>query len=213
MSENKFYYKIVENLPRIGKTIYTNRKFDRKRIKRQKKLDTFFELIYTYSINKNIPVAAILNEISPYQIPTAEDYEIDNILVIKLLEEVNKNKFQWLNEERFFYDFVLTKAKKKIEKEKIEIFPDRFKSHYFFENLNDCYEYMRYKGNGNIIKVKVLNEIVSKKLDNKLSNTFKDDDSAEDLLKQAEFYLLGGVSINPIYEIIFQGKYKIISYH
>jgi hypothetical protein len=217
MTEIKYYYKIIETLPRIGEVINTNRKYDSDRIKRYNQLHKFFRILYNYSKENQISVGAILNVICPYSDLSAdfeaEDFNKKKRVLKRLFNQSIKNKINWSNNElRFFNDFVLEKAKKEVSKTIKVKLPNRFKSNYFFETIEDCHRYIQLKGHGEIIKVEFVKVGRIGKFDNNLINYFEDSYTAEDLLSQAKKFLSGETIESPHFEIVFQGKYKVISY-
>jgi len=215
MVKEKYYRidSILSDLPAIGKVIETDKVFDINRIARFAELKSIFEKTYNYSDQYNLPVATILELISTMNTPRFNllysRIEVGKDQVNSIIEDVNKANLQLNKEGRFFFDYILTIAKKKIFDEKKIDLPDRFLSKYFFENLGDCYSYIREFGIGKIIEVKFIEVNYLLRADNKLLSSFENDATSKDLLKQSEDFLLGVETLNPVYEIVFRGKYQI----
>lgn len=212
----KQYYKIVASAPIRGTIIDTDDTIDFRRIVRYTELTKLFDLIFNYSSIHNQPVVEILHLINAnfaerlkYNFQNRKSKsEINNIR-----RESFKIKFNINREFRWFNDFVLEKAKREIEKEQDVILPDRFRSSYFLESLDDCHKY--YENLGSIykcliIKVEFIETRELKRLDNYFLVNFQNYFTSYDFYNQAKDFLNGKITEKPLFEIIFQGKYKVI---
>lgn len=211
------YYKIVPYPPKIGTVIDTDKLFDKSRISRVKKLERLFNLFCELSQNRDLSIHSILALLYPNTLFPEEEIEKDFDLQNSLNEinqEILKTSFQLTSEFKHFNDFILEEVRRILKNNDISL-PDRFKSHYFFESIEDCLKYyaeIRYKVRPTIIQVEFLEGSNSYKFDNNLLTKFENNFRAKDFYNQAEYCLKKGVTENPLFEIVLQGKYKVISH-
>lgn len=211
-----YYYKILTEAPKIGTIVDTNKFINYYRIDRQSKLNTLFNLLFELSFENELSIQNIFSLVYPnfkqYSIFESNQNILDKIEIIKL--EINKINFNVNREFLFFNDFVLDKVKTELNNDFNLDLPDRFKSHYFFETLSDCYFYYLELGcnqnkNSKIIEIELIETIKLEKMDNRLIVDFQDYFTSKHFYNQAKDFLTKKKSENPLFEIIFQGKYKV----
>lgn len=210
------YYKVIGKIPKIGTIIDTNESIDYYRINRISKLNRLFNLLYDLSFETNLPFQNILSLVLPNFNPISK-FEVNQSLLSKIeiikLEIIATN-FNIHSEFKFFNDFILDKVKTELYNENKFVLPDRFKSNYFFESLSDCYLYCLELGlyknkNNKIIEVEFVDTIHMEKMDNRLVADFQNHYTSNHFYNQAKKFLTKKTSDNPLFEIIFQGKYKV----
>lgn len=209
-----YYYKVLITPPKIDSVVDTNDNVDYYRINRMSKLNTLFNSLYNLSFNTEIPFQNILSQIYP-DFKKYSDFEItpyfsQNLQLIKT--EVLVTNFNVQKEFRYFNDFVLEKVRNELSEIGL-VLPDRFRSHYFFESLSDCFSYcleLNIDRKATVIEVEFENNVKVHKMDNRLIADFYDHYTAKDFHKQAKMFLMKQTSSEPLHEIIYQGKYKII---
>lgn len=204
--------------PRVGTIINTEDLIDYSRVKRYEQLVKFFEQIYNCSKEHEITISDILL----YTISNffkRRKYNKGNKDLKKCLRNIrkegSKQNFKWETEFLWFNDFILEKVRKDIFEAHNLILPNRFESIYFFESREDCLKYydnFRMKFFGKIIEVQLIETNNFSKFDNNLLTKFEVYYRSIDFYNQAKFFLLGGCSEIPLFEIVFQGKYKITKY-
>ena len=210
---NSKYYRIesFDNLPIIGKVYDTDLMSDTKRIKRYNELSPLFDLFYQGSILYDLPIAYFFDLVYTRNYFKRQrlkrNFGVDREYINSILKEKKKCRFRLYSEGRFFFDYVLKIAGEQISLQENKTLPDRFKSKYFFETLEDCSSYIAEKGQGKIIEVEIIEEVHLLKIDNRLLNYFENNSKSIDLLSQAIRTLMGEVTAIPLNEIVFQGKY------
>ncbi len=109
---------------------------------------------------------------------------------------------------------MLEKCRNEIQKEKNIVLPSRFNSSFFFETEAGSKNYREkfaHIPNIEIIKVEFLEERILKKFDNNLFSNIYLLSSGKDFELVCQLFLNAYINDNSINEIVFQGKYKIIS--
>lgn len=213
----KYCYKIVNSLSNHSGVIDTKASINKNRTNRYNELVRYFQYIYEFSYEKKMPIGQITNDLSPYEffIPVIMIH-IDNDYfpfierIKQIQEEIN---FDWSKREfSHFIEYIFEKVRLQLNEEMNLNLPSRFESSYFFESKDNCRKYVQEKNLSHvkIIKVEILNSEYLLKLDNSLLNYFPNDLNAVDLENQAKKYWLGETSENSFYEIIFQGRYKVL---
>lgn len=211
-----YHYKVIPIPPKIGSDIDTNDNIDNFRINRMTKLNSLFSALYNLSLYTNLSLQDILSLVYP-NFKAYSTFEISPYItqIIKLIKnEVLKTNFNVYNEFRYFNDFVLQKVRNELDEVGI-ILPDRFKSHYFFESLSDTFFYcleLNIDRRFTVIEVEFQQNLKGHKMDNRLAVNFFDHYTAKDFHNQARMFLLKKSSENPLFEIVFQGKYKVINH-
>lgn len=212
--ELKSYYKLVSIQEPIGTLINTEDKFDTVRIARFTELQYLLNLFFETSSRTNISICHILSQIYPEVVcPQTDVTESTNLTddIEKIRNEINRTNFILHSEFRFFNDLVLAIARSELINEGF-ILPDRFKSHYFFDSLEQCFAYyvnLPSLTPCRIIEVEFLNIKQVYKLDNMFLTRFEETFTANDFYKQAKRCLSGDITDNPIFEIVYQGTYRI----
>lgn len=207
------YYKIIKKDEissfEIGYEIDTDECINTFRVNRNKELLNLFELTYKYSKKKKKPVVEVLCQ-------NIYDPHFSGFLLNKIKKESIRSSFSREHDLSLFIDFILEKARILVNKEYSKSLPPRFESCFFWENIDDCKSYCnKFSTNGPfiILKVSFIEKIQFERLDNILISTqFYDWFTSEDFLNQAKIFLLGGESNEPHFEIIFQGRFKIIEH-
>ncbi len=216
--ENKKYFRIEPfwKLPKIGEICNTDLMFDQKRIDRFNELSVLFELFYLGSVSYNLPVAYFFDLVHTRNYfklqKLKKTYGVDITYINHILKENKKCHFRLMSEGRYFFDYILEIARVQLSTQLDKTIPDRFKSKFFFKSLEDCHLYMKEKGQGKIIEVEILECVSLSEVDNRLLNHFENQWRSIDLMNQAMKALLGEVSNSPLIEIVFQGKYRVLSY-
>jgi hypothetical protein len=196
------YYKILYKDAK-EKIINTIANRDNKRIFRFNDLKSYFEQISEFSSKNNIPIFDIIKEIN--------STDNNNIYIQRLRELGVKKKFNWESiEGRYYFDFVLEKARKNISNKTGAVLPNRFESNFFFETVDDCFRYMDDKSPGVVAKIEIIDCNLLFKADNKLLNYFPNSYTFDDLVNHSNKLWNGESTDEPLYEIIFQGKYRQI---
>lgn len=211
-----YYYKIVAKNINIQTIVSTCQSIDYFRINRMSQLNRLFNLFYELSSETNLSLQDILSLIYPNFNPISK-FEIDKNLHSKIeiiKREIITTNFIVQLEFRYFNDFVLDKAREELCRQSDLLLPDRFQSHFFFESLSDCYSYCLELGlnkdkNNKIIEVEFVETILLEKMDNRLVSDFHDYFTSQHFYNQAIAFLTKRNSENPLFEIIFQGKYKV----
>lgn len=207
------YYKIIENPKAVGTIINTENNFDNKRIERFSTLNHLLRLIFETSNLNNISLHYILSQIYP-NIFQHDNTIINNLNVINEIENIRKEIIQTsfeLSEFKYLNDFILDMIRNDLANSNI-LLPDRFKSHYFFESIEDCIQYyieLSFFKPCKIIEVEPITKKNIIKIDNRLLTTFEDSCTANDIYIQAKECLTGKATQNPLFEIVFQGTYQI----
>ena len=216
--ESKHYYKLVAIAPAVGEIITTQKGVDSTRVKRYSKLTNLFEQIYNCSKEYELPIGEIVFHIKA-SIFKRRKYKIENLELKKCIKDIRKESsrrhFRVMREFRWFNDYILEKAKAEIHNELGLILPNRFESSYFFESIEDCFRYyfsLPSKVHTKIIEVEFIEQKVLKKFDNKLISEFQDYYTSDDFYNQAKLFLLEGTSETPLFEIVFEGKYKVTNH-
>jgi hypothetical protein len=210
-----YHYKVLAIPPKIGSSIDTNENIDHSRINRMSKLHNLFNSLYNLSINTDLPLQNIFSLIYPSFKPIS-NFEVNNYITLSvqlIKSEVLSTNFN-IQEFRYFNDFVLEKVRNELGQTGL-ILPDRFKSHYFFESLSDCFFYcleLNIDKNCTVIEVEFQNNLKGHKMDNRLVVDFYDHYTARDFYNQAKKFLTKNSSAEPLYEVVFQGKYKILKH-
>ncbi|WP_298141025.1 hypothetical protein [Flavobacterium sp.] len=209
------YYRIEEKPSKVGTVIDTDKKFDLLRIERLKQLEKLFNLIFEISSNLNLPLINILATLYPKlyysEIIIKNQSDLEKHLDV-LRKEILYSRFNVQFEFRNFTDFIFSKARADIIKNHKISLPDRFKSRYFFESIEDCLNY-----HDNLISQKpckiIMVEFIDKnrvyKFDNTFLTSFENHYTSEDFYRHANDYWMQQTSQNPLFEIIFLGKYKV----
>ena len=88
----------------------------------------------------------------------------------------------------------------------------RYDSAYFFHSIKDCEYYRNYNGmnDGVLCRVEVLMEYNSFAGDMNILEKLPLTSTGNDVFKAAADYWMRKTTDNPIYETLFQGKYKLI---
>lgn len=212
-----FYYKIIENPKAIGTIINTEENFDSKRIERFSSLKQLFKLLFEVSKSFNISLYYILTQIYPEKFSTeiAHRNEPDLLNDInKIKEEMIRTNFDITSEYKYFNDFVLDMVRAELPNI-TKFLPDRFKSHYFFETIEECKQYYSELSEPmpcKIVQVNIINKKIITKLDNRHLTNFQNHYTSDNYYHQAKACLFGVASKNPLYEIVFQGTYQITSH-
>src|SRR5690606_12772007 len=208
------YFKIIEKQKILDSIINTEENFDFQRIQRFNNLNQLLELLFKASKSYNLSLHYILSQIYPniFQ-PECDIRNEPNILqdIDKIRKEIFLVNFEVYTEFKYFNDFVLNLVRKNLATSNI-IVPDRFKSHYFFEKIEDCKKYLKELRNYKpceIVEVEIIEKNQLIKVDNTLLTTFQNHYTSCDFYNQAKECLTGKISLNPLYEIVFQGKYRI----
>jgi len=217
MKENQRYFKVVKGLQTDGSIVSTLKCQNHSRYKKYKELSKFFEFACRFSNNYNVSMDSIFgycdvndeDPISLFSIDEKGQEKLNNLRII-----AKKCTFSYWNDSRFFIDFILEKAR--IESHRLiwKRHPSRFKSSFFFESIVDCVNYgitFNQYGPFQIIEVEFIKTKRYKMFDNSLIAEFPSYYTADEYLRQAKWFLNGENSDNPVNEIVFQGKYKIIS--
>lgn len=209
------YYKIVEKPSKVGAIIDTDKNFDLLRFERFKKLEKLFNLIFEVSSNSNLPLINILASLYPDLFSSEIIVENQNDLedsLGALKKEIAISKFNVKYEFRYFTDYVLYKARTEIKKEINKPLPDRFKSHFFFESIEDCRNYYNNlisAKSSTIIQVEFIDQNRVYKMDNTFLTSFENYYTSKDYYRHAKDFLMERTTENPLFEIIFQGRYKV----
>lgn len=209
-------YKIIQDIIPIGKIIDTNECIAHERVGRCKELRNLFEMIYNFSADFNWPVSYLFLGIIP-DFVSLQPNIIRRVLYYsrRLVLKYKSRQFDFNVEGNYFIDFILEKSRFCVQKDLKTELPNRGKSSFFFESLKDCNEYAsksNFKGEIFIVKVEFVETDLLFLFDNNLISDFSNCKISVDYLNQAKLYLNGGKSHNPLMEVVFQGKYKIISY-
>lgn len=217
MVDTKYYYKVVQKAPPIETIIDTKNCINRDRVERNNELLKFFEFVYRYSDEYEYPIWNILSDNLPNFIKSLKYFVKDKLYFNKvkiLRKERKESAFSWPSDNVYFIDFILEKVRICVQDElKIEL-PSRFESSYFFETYEDCKKYFDGYSHLNleIIKVEFIEDILIEKFDNNLISGFPIYFTAKDYLNHVKIFLYGAASEAPHFEIVFQGKYKIVSH-
>jgi hypothetical protein len=210
------YYKIVQNPKSVGTIINTEENFDSERIDRFFKLNSLLKLIYDVSKIDNVSIHYIISQIYPTLFYPEIEIRYDASLlnnIEKIKREILNTNFNISSEFKYFNDFVLNQVRNNLMFESNISLPDRFKSHYFFESIEECLDY--YYNLSSIVKkctiieVEFIDKKCIYKMDNKYLTNFKNHYTSIDFYKDANDFLIGKISENPLFEIIFQGRYKV----
>jgi hypothetical protein len=219
LMESKHYYKLVDIARPVGEIITTQEKVDSTRVKRYSKLTDLFEQIYNCSKEYELPIGEIIFHIKASFLKRRK-YKIENLKLKKCIKDIRKESsrqhFRVMKEFRWFNDYILEKAKKEIHHELGLVLPNRFESSYFFESIEDCYKYyfnLPRKYHTKIIEVEFIEQKMLKKFDNKLVSEFQDHYTSDDFFNQAKLFLLEGASETPLFEFVFEGKYKVTNHY
>ncbi|MBK8806049.1 MAG: hypothetical protein IPO21_05125 [Bacteroidales bacterium] len=211
------YYKLIENPKVVGTIINTEDNFDFKRIERFSSLKHLLKLLFEVSYSNNIPLHYILSQIYPNvfrpEIAIRNEQKLLNDIE-KVRKEMNRTNFDIFSEFKYFNDFILDMIRSDLANSNI-LLPDRFKSHFFFETIEECIQYHNELLNCRpckLVEVELIDKKQIIKLDNRLLTTFENSHTSNDFYNQAKECLIGNVTENPLYEIVFQGKYQI-KYH
>ncbi len=169
--------------------------------------------MFDLSSNSNLPLLDILKalHLNHSEILIENQKEIENSLNA-LKKEIRISKFNAEVEFRYFTDYVLCKARTEIKRELNKPLPDRFKSHYFFESIEDClnyYDSFDSVKSSTIIQVEFIDKNRIYKMDNKYLAHFENHYTSKDFYRRAKDFLSGCTSENPLFEVIFQGRYKV----
>lgn len=202
------YYKIVAIKYNQGTIVDTSNNIDYLRIKRFNELKKLFQLIFDFSEKFNISIYNILIQIFNKSQELQEEFELN-----KIKSEVINTGFICQREFKYFNDFILDKIR---NEDKINRYPDRFKSHYFFKTIEDCFRYSTNLGiykNIKIIEVEFLETISIFEGDNQLLTNFNDDFTSKDFYFQAKDFLIQKKTNNSLIEVVFVGKYKVLKYY
>lgn len=200
------YYKIVGVKQKVGTIIDTSERIDYLRIKRFEELKSLFQLIFEFSIKFNFSIEKTLTLIFSEMNEFSNNNELQTIQT----EIINK-KFICQKEFNYFIDFVLDKIRNESD---FKLCPDRFRSNYFFKKLDDCFIYNSNLGNINspkVIEVEFLSVNSIFEGDNQLLTKFSKDFTAKDLYYQAKDFLSQKRTDDPLIEVVFNGKYRILN--
>ncbi|MDO9152135.1 MAG: hypothetical protein Q7U47_00210 [Paludibacter sp.] len=215
----KFYYKVIQSHVPVGKIIDTNYCINEYRVLRNNELKSFFEKAENFSNEFELSISLVLNDTLLKLMKLHKTFIIKGIKYIvkmkKLAKEREKCNFILNDESNFFIDYILEKKRKNLEIEENVILPSRFNSSFFFESADDCNKYYpKFNCNGEIqiVKVEFIETRKSFTFDNSIISDFSRCITSIDYLNHAKLYLSGYISDNPLLEVVFQGKYKIISY-
>lgn len=214
----KHYYKVISESFPVGQILDTNQCINENRVVRNKELQPFFEKVYLFSIKHDLPIILILtSKYSIFKLLWKNSFNLFSCIdeIRQLRKERKKKNFQYSLDTNFFIDFMLEKCRQEIQKEKNIILPSRFESSFFFEKEDDSILYkekFNYIPNLRIVKVELMDERILKKFDNSIISNIYPFSNAKDYDFTFQLFLSGYISDNSINEIVFQGKYKIISY-
>lgn len=211
---NKKYYKIIfppSKVPDIEDIINTEDTVDELRFKRYSELKPLYELIYNCSEKYNLQLQYIIDFLLVNR-SRRNIKKFGNCELKHTLKQIKKKSkilhFCLIKEFRYFTDYVLEKVQNNLDNG----LPDRYKVNYFFESMVDCYRYLRslsgvyeYK----IFEVEFIETSSCDKFDNHYTSYFEPHSTAKDFYIQAFLYLLKIESSNPLWEVLFSGKYKI----
>jgi hypothetical protein len=209
----KYLFKLTP-LPELENIVFdTDDKIDINRINRFYELLPLFKKIYSFSIRRQQPIHIIIENVFYNNCFQSIKKFKFNILVIQLISRIKKFK---LNDEfKFFNDFILEKNRILLQETQNIYLPNRFKSGYFFSNEDECFKYYRSLQNGYyscyLIKYEIIEERYSYKFDNRFLSSFDDSFDSVKFDVNAQNFLLGEISSDPIIETLFSGKLKVIS--
>ncbi|WP_409446106.1 hypothetical protein [Mariniflexile rhizosphaerae] len=216
---NKYYYKVVSNIPENGAIINTANRIDGNMIKRLSDLNNLFDLIYDCSEYHQISIKQIWLKLKSQEIIVFTRNRLKNDLR-NIKREIKSQNFILESEFRYFTYYILEKVRQDlIRTSKSVALPNRFESSYFFGNLKDCMIYLigiyglSYKNQSNnlkIIEVEFEKTETLHKFDNNLLTDFKDDFLSNDFYSTLKDFLLCKESKKPLFEYVFQGSYKVI---
>jgi len=212
---SKKYYKLVVFTPLIGAVIDTNSFIDYERVKRFKKLTKLFELMYNCSTEFELPLFDILFQVKANFFKRLK-FKIKNIQLKKRISEIRNECFKKCfrsNEFRMFNDYMLAKVRDELNAKFVSDLPNRFESCYFFESIDDSLKYysnLPVKYHTKIIEVEFIQIRSINKFDNTFLSEFQDYYTSDDFYLQANQFLFKHKSDKPLFEIVFQGKYKVI---
>ena len=212
---SKKYYKLVVFAPLVGVVIDTKTYIDYVKIKRYSKLTYLFELIYNCSKDFNMPIGNILFQVKANMFKRMK-FKIDDVQLKKRISKIRNESLKKcfrLNEFRMFNDYVLENVRNEINKLYAQELPNRFESCYFFESIDDSLKYyykLPVKYHTKIIEVEFIETRSINKFDNTFLTEFQDYYTSDDFYLQANQFLFKHKSDKPLFEIVFQGKYKVI---
>ncbi len=214
----KYYYKIIQEFIPVGTIVDTNECINQRRTKRNRELRSLFEKAYKFSADFELPIENVLTNIIPNFYYLSRNFIKRIKYYIKLL--IIKFKMKQLNfigfiESNYFIDFILEKSRILIQQETKTELPSRYMSSFFFESVNDCNTYypkFNCEGKIRIVKVEFVETRKLFVFDNNIISDFTNCITSIDFLNRAKLYLNGHISDNPFMEVVFQGKYKIVSY-
>lgn len=119
----------------------TNEKIHNKRIKRYYELLPFFKKVYSISLNRKQTIQELINDII-YKNYFRSIKSLD-FIILKLILFSNRKKINWNVEFRYITDYILEKNRLILEETQNVYLPNRFKSSYFFNTVEDCLKYYK----------------------------------------------------------------------
>lgn len=214
----KYYYKIIQDFIPVGTILDTDECINQRRVIRNRELHSLFEKAYNFSADFELPIESVITNITPNNY-----YLSRNIIkrikyyfrLLSLRIKMKRLNFIGFTEGNYFIDFILEKSRTCIQKETYTELPSRYMSSFFFESVNDCNAYwpkFNCVGELRIVKVEFVETRKLFTFDNNSISDFTHCITSIDYLNHSKLYLNGHLSDNPFMEVVFQGKYKIVSY-
>jgi hypothetical protein len=209
-----YLYRIDAYKKDSTRILDTEEFIDLKRIKRYSELKPLFAMFYKHCNDHNESIEVLVQKIislkSGHEVTNSED----KIQILNLSKNLN---FNWLTDQQHLIDYLLELSKEEVEIETNRAFPIRHQSQFFFASIEDCYIYInKIKKRHNLGKLYITtNEVIELRsfliADNNLLANINF--QSVKLLQRRNFndYYLEKKTFNPLPEITFCGKYKIIA--
>lgn len=185
--DTKSHYKLVSTIEPLGTIINTEDRVDLARIARFSELKYLLSLIFKVSYQNNISICYILSQIySGFVCPQNTIMGTVSFAkqITEIKNEIDRTNFRLQIEFRYFNDFVLNEVRNELDRKNL-ILPDRFKSHYFFDSLKQCFDYhsnLPPLTPCKIIEVEFVNLKQTARLDNMFLTHFEETFTAKDFL-------------------------------
>lgn len=226
------YFKVVDSIssPVVIDTDFVNYGLI---LKNQKRYESLLKFVEISSINLGLPLdmyftlnnnlAMLGNEylrnfpksknhiFEIYDFTHNENHKGHFILekdLINVVENLNSIGISLFSEGFYLWEYILEYVRQWDEFEDI---PSRRKSFFLFENYSDCKWYIdKHKVGGKICKVEIIETTSLFRADMNLIDSLQNHYNYREVTKIVFDYWSETISNKPIFEILFQGKCKLI---
>ncbi|SFU60640.1 hypothetical protein SAMN05216480_109124 [Pustulibacterium marinum] len=219
--DNQIAYKIINVVNKfpLNKIIDSETLINKDKKQRLEKMFPIFDLIHEYSIRYNKSVFEIRDELSKNRLYLIKNKQQKDYLVLK--KSIKNSGFLIYSDfQNNYLEYVIEKARIILSKQVNTKYSNRLDYIFFFKSKSDCIKYLATTNQLDFYEKKIItiakiqftsvDEIAY--LDNNLLSNYTESFTVPEYVQKTISYWLEKLSEEPLIEILFKGKFKILEY-